>query len=87
LKLHSGAAPAAASGARRAVASDAHVHEEVDVNDEPAVDEGEAEELPWLQRMLDNLWLLLAISIVVPGVMYLGWGLWELVELPTWGGR
>lgn len=57
------------------------------MNDEPTVDEGEAEELPWPQRMLDNLWLLLAISLVVPGVMYLGWGLWELIELPTWGGR
>jgi hypothetical protein len=57
------------------------------VDDGPAVEEGEAEELPWPQRMLDNLWLLLAISIVVPGLMYLGWGLWELGELPTWGGR
>jgi hypothetical protein len=77
----------ATSGARRAVTSDATARGGRRVNDEPAVDEGDAEELPWLQRMLDNLWLLLAISIVVPGVMYLGWGLWELVELPTWGGR
>jgi hypothetical protein len=42
--------------------------------------------VPWPQRMLDNLWLLLALSIVIPGVLYLGWGLWELAELPTWGG-
>jgi hypothetical protein len=42
--------------------------------------------VPWQQRGLDNLWLLLAISVVVPGIMYLGWGLWELAELPTWGG-
>jgi hypothetical protein len=40
---------------------------------------------PWQQRVLDNLWLLLAVSIVVPSVLYLGWGLWELAELPTWG--
>lgn len=52
-----------------------------------AVDEGRDEPLPWPQRMLDNLWLLLAISIVVPALMYLAWGLWELIELPTWGGR
>lgn len=45
------------------------------------------EERPWQQRMLDNLWLLIAISIVVPGTLYLGWGLWELAVLPTWGGR
>ena len=46
----------------------------------------EPEDLPWQQRALDNLWLLLAISIVVPGLLYLGWGMWELAELPTWGG-
>jgi len=56
------------------------------VNDEPTLDH-ELEEVPWPQRILDNLWLLLAISILVPGLMYLGWGLWELAELPMWGGR
>ena len=56
------------------------------MNDEPTV-ENEIEEEPWPQRVLDNLWLLLAISIVVPGLMYLGWGLLELAELPVWGGR
>jgi hypothetical protein len=44
------------------------------------------DEVPWPQRMLDNLWLLLALSILIPGILYLGWGLWELAELPTWGG-
>lgn len=59
------------------------------MDDERSIEDGGSEELPLprLQRILDNLWLLLAISIVVPGLMYLGWGLWELVELPTWGGR
>lgn len=47
----------------------------------------EPEQLPWQQRALDNIWLLLVIGIVVPGVLYLGWGLWELAELPTWGGN
>jgi hypothetical protein len=54
-------------------------------NDARVEDEGAAN--PWPQRMLDNLWLLLALGIVVPAVLYLGWGLWELAELPTWGGR
>ena len=44
------------------------------------------ERLPWQQKVLDNLWLLLALSILVPGLMYLLWGLWELAHLPTWGG-
>lgn len=43
-----------------------------------------ADGVPRPQRLLDNLWLLLVISVVVPAVLYLGWGLWELVELPTW---
>jgi len=45
------------------------------------------DELPWQQRWLDNYWILLAIGVVVPGILYLGWGLWELAELPTWGGQ
>lgn len=45
-----------------------------------------AEPTPRPQRLLDNLWLLLVISIVVPGVLYLAWGLWELAELPGWAG-
>lgn len=45
------------------------------------------DELPWQQRLLDNYWILLAIGVVVPGILYLGWGLWELAELPTWGGQ
>jgi hypothetical protein len=56
------------------------------VSDEPDA-EVELQETPWPQRMLDNLWLLLAVGVLVPGLLYLGWGLWELAELPTWGGR
>jgi hypothetical protein len=41
----------------------------------------------WQQRALDNLWLLLALGVLIPAVIYLGWGLWELAELPSWGGR
>lgn len=53
---------------------------------DPQIDPDHDEPLPWQQRALDNFWLLLAISLIVPGVLYLGWGLWELAELPTWGG-
>lgn len=49
-------------------------------------DEHDIEPVPWPQRLMDNLMLLLVISLVVPSVIYLGWGLWELAELPTWGG-
>lgn len=46
-----------------------------------------ADEQPWQQRLLDNIWVLVALGIVIPALLYLGWGLWELAELPTWGGR
>jgi hypothetical protein len=49
-------------------------------------DDQHPDDIPWQQRALDNLWFLLVLSIVIPGVLYLGWGLWELAELPTWGG-
>lgn len=41
---------------------------------------------PWQQRILDNLWLLLALGTVIPAVIYLLWGLWELSQVPLWGG-
>lgn len=44
-------------------------------------------ELPLAQRLLDNLWLLLALSVLIPTVLYLGWGLWEIAELQIWGGQ
>jgi hypothetical protein len=47
----------------------------------------ETDEVPLAQRLLDNLWLLLALSVLIPVVLYLGWGLWELAELDVWGGR
>ena len=56
------------------------------MSDEHDHDHSGSEPTPWPQRVLDNIWLLLAISIVVPGLLYLAWGLWELAELPMWGG-
>lgn len=50
--------------------------------DEPTT---EPDEVPWPQRVLDNLWLMLALSIAIPGLLYLTWGLIELAVLPTWG--
>lgn len=52
---------------------------------EPGADADE--ELPWQQRVLDNLWFLLVLGVAIPALLYLGWGLWELAELPTWGGQ
>ena len=48
---------------------------------------GAGDQPAWPQRMLDNIWVLLALGVLIPAVLYLGWGLWELAELPTWGGQ
>ncbi len=42
---------------------------------------------PWQQRILDNLWLLLALGVTIPALIYLIWGLWELSQVPLWGGE
>lgn len=54
------------------------------MSDDPV--QSEQDEVPWPQRVLDNLWLLIAISVLIPTVLYLVWGLWEVAELPRWGG-
>lgn len=45
------------------------------------------EQEPWQQRILDNIWLLLALGVIIPSVIYLIWGLWELSQVPLWGGE
>jgi hypothetical protein len=38
--------------------------------------------IPFMQRVLDNPFLLLFIGITVPTVLYLVWGIMELVQIP-----
>ena len=37
---------------------------------------------PLAQRLFDNVFLLLALGIVVMLVVYTGWGMWELLTMP-----
>lgn len=37
---------------------------------------------PLLQRLFDNVFLLLALGIVIMLVVYTGWGMWELMTMP-----
>ncbi len=39
--------------------------------------------LPRMQRLYDNIWLLLVAGIVVMFVVYTGWGMWELLTMPA----
>lgn len=44
---------------------------------------GESNEpVPTGQRLFDNMYLLLALGVLVMLVVFTGWGLWEIVSLP-----
>ena len=40
------------------------------------------EEIPVMQRILDNPFLLLFLGVVIPTVFYILWGIMEIVTIP-----
>ena len=38
---------------------------------------------PLGQRLFDNMYLLLFLGVLVMLVVFTGWGIWEVVSLPT----
>ena len=45
---------------------------------------GAAPETPPLpQRLFDNIFLLLALGLIVMLVVYTGWGMWEILTMPA----
>ena len=40
------------------------------------------EEIPLGQRLFDNMFLLLAVGLLVMFVFFTGWGMYEIVTLP-----
>jgi hypothetical protein len=42
----------------------------------------EPDEIPFGQRLYDNWPLLMIAGIVIMGVIYTGWGLWEIAAMP-----
>jgi hypothetical protein len=40
------------------------------------------ERVPFMQRLLDNHFLLLFLGVVLPTVLYIVWGIMELVQIP-----
>ncbi len=40
-------------------------------------------EIPFLQRLYERPFVLLAIGVVVMLIVFTGWGLWEVTHLPT----
>ena len=43
---------------------------------------GEAERVPFMQRLLDNPFLLLFLGVTLPAVLYTLWGVMEIASVP-----
>ena len=54
---------------------------ESDVN-KPESGSGELERIPAMQKLLDNPFLLLFLGVVMPTVLYLVWGIMEIISIP-----
>lgn len=49
----------------------------------PASGDGDADEpIPFMQRLLDNPFLLLFLGVVIPTVFYILWGVMEVTSIP-----
>ncbi|HDY82705.1 MAG: hypothetical protein DRQ65_01190 [Gammaproteobacteria bacterium] len=46
-------------------------------------DQGDSGQVPMMQKLLDNPFLLLFIGVASPAVLYLGWGIMEIVMIPA----
>ena len=42
----------------------------------------EPERIPFMQRLLDNPFLLLFLGVAIPTVLYVIWGVMEIVSIP-----
>jgi len=40
------------------------------------------EPVPFMQRLLDNHWLLLVLGVAIPSVLYVIWGVMEVAQIP-----
>ena len=40
------------------------------------------EQIPFMQRLLDNPFLLLFLGVAVPTVLYIIWGIMEITQIP-----
>jgi len=54
------------------------------VNDQPDTEVARDgfERIPFMQRILDNPFILLFIGVVVPTVVYILWGVMEITQIP-----
>lgn len=48
----------------------------------PAPEEHTVERVPFMQRVLDNPFLLLFLGVAIPTILYLMWGVMEVANIP-----
>ena len=56
---------------------------QTDHESSPATTGSAEERVPFMQRLLDNHFLLLFLGVVVPTVLYMIWGIIELTGIPV----
>jgi hypothetical protein len=45
-------------------------------------DQGDSDQVPMMQKLLDNPFLLLFLGVAIPALLYLVWGIMEIVTIP-----
>jgi hypothetical protein len=48
----------------------------------PPAPHDDPERPPLGQRLFDNVFLLLAVGMLIMFVVYTGWGMWEILSMP-----
>ena len=54
-----------------------------EVKQSPAYEDIPEESAPFMQQLLDNPWILLFLGVVIPTVLYVLWGVMEIVSIPV----
>lgn len=49
---------------------------------EQPADSDDTEQIPFMQRVLDNPFLLLFLGVTIPAVLYIIWGIMEIAQIP-----
>ena len=58
------------------------MNENNNADDVSASGSPDQEQIPLMQRVLDNPFLLLVLGIAVPAVFYIIWGIIEITQIP-----
>jgi hypothetical protein len=53
-----------------------------DLDGAPPSANDDAEQIPAMQRFLDNPFILLVLGIAIPTVFYIVWGIIEITQIP-----